>query len=205
MQLAFHSTAIGDLLFRSRPSNITHFVMSVIVDSVNTVLGAGSRPECRYEILDRGEVELNAAPTVIGKPFVTWILAAISRGVVDFVLFVTGVSVFREGLCGNFRLQTSAGERDALTETCPPNQPFFATDALAMPERASLPISSDITEHGQAGEGLSRKIDKGFVFSGCFVDGFGKVKVSHSLLRSVDCGQAWGVASTTSQAVSILA
>ena len=151
-------SGIVRLFDRKRPLSIPWLVVTVVVSAINRMFRGGSRPDVKQEQLERlipSIADCNAAATVVGITFHSWVEASVLHANPDFVFSGAGLAV--RGACGQNRLKAEAATRKfvAIPKGVTGNNDAAGAAVAATLPRDFLAVSPGFGNHRQTTESLT--------------------------------------------------
>jgi hypothetical protein len=187
---------IQTLLGRRRPSNVSFFVMTVYIFSVNTMLRRGFFAQNFHELIKAAKSKFDTAPAIVGIKNIVRVFAPTLRAHVSdvfrFVKFqISGFSVAARSCVTSFQVGDLGDSKSAAIAT-------------SKPKRFMMSVLVKQTNYRQFAEFLSGQILKVFTWFKRIV--FVKFDVSHFvfLYTENDLVRACASVSPFAKPVSIL-
>lgn len=151
------------LSFFKRPSNVSRFIVSVIINSINAVTIGRAGAQIGKEFFERGKSELNSATAIVGITDVLGIFAPLSCRIKDLVFLRVRRAVFCASLRCRFRSVAAARFCCSFCQASREDCDELSAPAATKPSSMATFGATRIAENSQQGECSSGQVTKPFI------------------------------------------
>lgn len=183
-------TSIAILLYSGSPSNITGFVMSIVIrETIKRILSGRTMSNFFQKFFKRSETEFDATFAIICKCDIIWIFTALfsrSKNCIFWDQYSTNSRPMRQIVTsGNFTAPAPTRFLFIQGQVRATNQHNLVACTLTQPHSLSV-ASSSVSQYRQAIKSLSSQINKIWVNGFLCVRNLGKLKISHVVFSLIE-------------------